>query len=169
VADEVATTKAAAVPDQVPNAFPDQVGFLLARAKMALQAAMDAELAPLGLTIAQYGTLAILAAKPGLSSAELARECCVSPQSTAALVQRLATDGCLSRRPHPVHGRVIELRVTSKGKGLLARASGTVDRVERELLLCELSPEEQDHLRELLRRVLSRSRMRGVAAPGSSR
>jgi len=165
----LATTNGASVPDRAPTAFSDRLGFLLAKAKMAIQAVMDAELAPLGITIAQYGMLTILAAKPGLSSAELARECCVSPQSTATLVARLAAEGCLSRRPHPRHGRVIELRVTPKGRGLLARASGTVDRVEHELLLCELSPEEQDHLRELMRRVLNRSRTRGMAPPPSKR
>ncbi len=121
---------------------------------------MDAELAPLGLTIAQYGTLTILAANPGLSSAELARACSVSPQSTAALVQRLAGEGYVSRRPHPVHSRVIELRVTPKGRAVLARASGTVDRVEGELLLSELDQEDRAHLRDVMRRVLTRSRSR---------
>lgn len=144
-------------------AYPDRVGFLLAKAHLALQAALDAELAPLDLTIAQYGTLTILADNPGLSSAELARACCVSPQSTAALVARLAAEGHLSRRPHAVHRRVIELRVTPKGKALLAKASGPVDRVENELILSELSHKEADQLRALLRRVLDRSRTRGVA------
>lgn len=149
-------------PSQPLVDYSNRLGFLMAQAHRALQCAMDAELAPLGLTIAQFGTLTILAAHPGLSSAELSRQCCVSPQSTAALVQRLEAEGCLCRRPHPLHGRVIELRITAKGRRLLYRASAVVDRLERDLLLGWLSAEEQDHLRQVLRHVLDRSRSRAL-------
>lgn len=117
---------------------------------------MDAELAPVGITVAQFGTLAALAANPGQSSAELARACSVSPQSMAALVRRLEAEGWAARRPDSRHGRVIELRVTPRGRAALARAAPIVDRVEAQVVLADLSEADQRVLRQALTGLIER-------------
>jgi hypothetical protein len=54
-------------------------GFLLVQAWHALRAAMDTALRPHDLTPFQYGALSVLARDPGLSGADLARACNLTP------------------------------------------------------------------------------------------
>jgi DNA-binding MarR family transcriptional regulator len=147
-------------PVRLPADFAFPLGFLLAKTHVGLRAIADAALAPYGLTIVQFSFLSILTANPGKSSAELAREFCVSPQSVAPLVGRLEADGYIERRPHPLHGRVIECWMTPKGAAILEKAKPVVVRAESEVLLDELSLEELKVLEGLLFRVLDRVRTR---------
>lgn len=150
---------------RLPSDFPCPVGFLLAKTHVGLRAAVDAVLAAHHLTIVQFNFLSILAANPGKSSAELARVFCVSPQSVAPLVVRLEAEGYIERRPHPVHGRVIECWMTPKGNEVLEITRPIIAGVESDLLLAELDPEELKTLEALLYRVLDRVRPRQNGPP----
>jgi DNA-binding MarR family transcriptional regulator len=92
-----------------------RLGFLLVQAHRSLRNAMDAALRPSGLTSAQFGTLSVIVREPGLSAADLARVVPVTPQAMNLLVTALERDGLVERRPHPTHGRILEIHPTDAG------------------------------------------------------
>lgn len=148
----------------VPADHPCGLGFLLDKVHTGMRSVMDAELAPLDLTIVQFALLVVAAANPGRSSAELARGFGVSPQAMAALVARSEASGYLDRRPHPVHGRLIECWVTEKGAEAIEAARPVVSRVESQLLLGVLSEQERSSLVSILAKVLQGLRASGMCA-----
>jgi len=107
------------------------VGYELKRAENALRRAMEEALGRLGITVAQYATLRALEEAPGVSSAELARRSFVTPQTMHAVVRELEGRGLVERNPHAWHGRVLELKLTTDGNDLLAKARREVRRLER--------------------------------------
>lgn len=129
----------------------ERLGYELKRAQRALRGAMDDALAPLGLTTPQYAGLAVLEETPGISSAELARRCFVTPQTMNAIVAGLERRGLLERRAHAVHGRILETTLTNEGAVLLRRAHEQVRAIETRMT-SQLSGREQRQLFELLAR-----------------
>lgn len=163
----VDTTDADGYYPPVPVDHPCGLGFLLGKVHVGMRSVMDAELAPLDLTIVQFSLLVVAAANPGRSSAELARGFGVSPQAMAALVARSEASGYLDRRPHPVHGRLIECWVTDKGREAIEAARPVVSRVESQLLLGVLSEDERNSLGFILAKVLQGLRASGVCLSGA--
>lgn len=106
---------------------------LLWQTQHLVEQALDAALAPLGLSTTLVGTLGFVVRQPGISTADLARLARVRPQSAAYAVTRLERAGLLERTPHPVHGRVMRLHATDEGRRLLLRAEAVADETEREL------------------------------------
>ena len=102
----------------------DRPGYLLKRAHQAFCTATDAALRPHGVTNAQYAALAILEQAEGLSGAELARRCFVTPQTMNEIVVGLERSGLVARRPHATHGRVLEASLTQRGRRSWPRATG---------------------------------------------
>ncbi len=101
----------------------------LKRAEQAMRAAIDDALAPQGITAAQFGVLAALAAAPGSTSAELARACLVTAQSMHEVIRTLADRDLVDRTRRD--GRSSSLAVTPAGHELLQAAGSVVDRVEQ--------------------------------------
>lgn len=129
------------------------LGYDLKRAQQASRAAADEQLAALGLTAPQYLTLALIEENPGMSSAELARQAFVTPQTMNAIVLGLESRGLLSRSAHPVHGRILESRLTRSGRTLLERGRKVMVAVN-ERATAPLSAAELRTLRELLARCI---------------
>ena len=73
-----------------------------------------------GLSVNQYATLSVLDRRSGLSNAQLARRALVSPQSMNEVLLSLEERGLVRRRAHPDHGRILQTRLTAKGRKLLA-------------------------------------------------
>lgn len=122
------------------------------KAEQATQQAKDLAVARGGLTKAQYNALLILDDAPGLTSAELARRCFVSPQAMNETVNRLDRDGYVERRRHPTHTHVVEVVLTTDGRRSLRRADTQVNALEQRIRQA-LSLEEQALLSNLLARV----------------
>jgi DNA-binding MarR family transcriptional regulator len=72
------------------------VGYALKRAQHALHSTMDAELRDYGLSVSQYACLEILAARPHISNADLARDAFVSRQAMHQLLSGLTAAGLVS-------------------------------------------------------------------------
>lgn len=125
------------------------LGYLLKQVHTALRSAMDAALRPLGITVAQYACLELLAQRPGLSNSELARGTFVSRQSMNVLLQALERDGLVSRPEQPVAGRTLPVKLTPLGSKRLKAASEAANAVERRFRR-GLTADEQQHLRALL-------------------
>jgi DNA-binding MarR family transcriptional regulator len=118
------------------------VGYALKRAAAALRAAMDAELRGHGLSVPQYACLELLAQRPGLSNAELARGAFVTRQAMHQLLAGLRAAGLVTGDGE---GRGTRLALTTAGAERLARASGAVAAVQ-ERMLASLSPGERERL-----------------------
>ncbi len=123
-----------------------RVGYQMKRAEHSLRLEMDDALRELGLTTPQYAALSVLAEGPGLSGAEVARRCFVTPQTMNGVLVKLEGAGLVSRRAHPEHGRVLQAYPTRKGEELLVRAHRAVVQIEERMLS---GLERDDHLRLL--------------------
>lgn len=111
-----------------------RIGYALKRAQHALRQMMDASLRPLGLTTPQYAALAVLEEAPGMSGAELARRCFVTPQTMNEIVRGLQDRSLLVRGTEPRGARDIPLSLSPKGRALLKGAHQAVDEVEERML-----------------------------------
>jgi DNA-binding MarR family transcriptional regulator len=129
------------------------VGYLLMCVHRALRAAIDETLRPHGFTLPQVTVMFALARKSGLSTAELARRAFVTPQAMGEVLAGLEAKGCVIRRAHDSHGRILPTELTEAGiearalcHEILAKAEG--------LMLSGLSAEERQSLGALLERCL---------------
>lgn len=91
---------------------------------------MDEKLRPQGVTTAQLQVLKAISQEPGMSGAQLARYCYVTPQSAQTLLKGLERDGWIVRSKNRVNDRVLNASLTAEGKKLLVSA-------ERELKVIE--------------------------------
>ena len=138
----------------IVSAIPPAQRILTAikKAEQATQQAKDEAVARGGLTKAQYNALLILNDAPGLTSAELARRCFVTPQAMNETVNRLDRDGYIERRRHPTHSHVVEVLLTDDGTESLRRADTEVNALETDIRQA-LTLDEQRTLQDLLARV----------------
>lgn len=127
----------------------EPLGFLLYRVMAALRPQVAAELKPLGLGLPEFVCLRILAARPGLTSAELARGTNVSAQAANQVLLALENRGALARSASTPAGRAMPAQLTRSGKTLLKRADAAV-KVAEQQVLGHLSADERNQLKELL-------------------
>ena len=105
-------------------------GYLLRQAWQKFHVAMDNALRPQGLSGAQYAVLSVLARDPGSSGADLARACNNTPQAMNGVLVALEREGLVERHPHPTHGRILQVTLTSEGQQRLAAAHPAVRELE---------------------------------------
>jgi len=128
----------------------ERVGWVLKRAQQALRGAMDEALRRRGLTTAQYAVLNALEEAPGLSGAEVARRCFVTPQTMNEIVGHLEAGGLVERRRGD-DARVLRAYLTAAGQDLLGACHQVVAAIE-ERMVSGLSPRERQQLLDGLRR-----------------
>jgi DNA-binding MarR family transcriptional regulator len=109
------------------------IGYLLHQTWGTLRGAMHAILRPLGLTAVQYGVLSVLAREPGCSGADLARAINTTPQATNGVLATLEREQLIERHPHPTHGRILRITLTSEGQRRLDAANPAVRALEAEI------------------------------------
>jgi DNA-binding MarR family transcriptional regulator len=122
------------------------IGYSLKRVTWALRSAMDARLRAFDLTVPQYASLELLAQRPGLSNADLARGVFVTRQATHQLLAGLKQAGLVEVTGS---GRDQRLSVTTTGARKLTDASRAIATIERRML-AGLSTADQDALRASL-------------------
>lgn len=126
-------------------------GYVLKVVERLQRREMDHVLAKIGLTTPQYAALSVLANRPGVSNAELARRSFVTAQTMTDILRVLHRDGRVTRTPHPDHGRIIQYQLTGDGERLRALADIEIRAIER-AMLSALSEEEQATLLGMLMR-----------------
>jgi DNA-binding MarR family transcriptional regulator/predicted RNA-binding protein len=122
------------------------VGYALKRAQHALHSTMDGELRDYGLSVSQYACLEILAARPRISNADLARDAFVTRQAMHQLLTGLQATGLVSAAGQ---GRSQRYTLTAKGRTRLSTASSTVAGIEQRMLAM-LSRAEREQLHRQL-------------------
>lgn len=130
------------------------MGYALKEVSAALRTAMEEVLRPLGMNVTRYACLELLAQRPGMSSAELARRAFVTRQSMNALLQALEQEGYVSRPSEAPVGKVLPTTLTDAGRRSLQQATVAVRSVEL-AMMTGLTPDEQrstfDALRTMVR------------------
>src|SRR5450432_3981178 len=112
--------------------------------------ALDARLAAVGTTLAQWDALRAIGRLPGASAHTLAVQTFQSDQAFGTLANRLEAQGLINRRPG--QGRRIEHRLTPAGEAILA-ASQPVASSVMESSFASLSEDERSILLDLLLRI----------------
>jgi DNA-binding MarR family transcriptional regulator len=105
-------------------------GFLLRQAWVELRAALEGVLREHGITPPQYGALSVLARDAPMSGADLARASSTTAQATNGVVATLEREGLVERRPHPTHGRILEVFLSDEGKRRVEAANPAVRELE---------------------------------------
>jgi DNA-binding MarR family transcriptional regulator len=131
------------------------LGYLLKQASVALRAAMEEVLGPLGMTVTHYACLELLAQRPGLSNSELARGAFVTRQSMNVLLQALERDGYVTRPAQAPVGKVLPTRLTPRGRRSLEKATVAVRSVELRMLAGMTDAEQSEAVRILLKMIHS--------------
>ncbi|MGW5053099.1 MarR family winged helix-turn-helix transcriptional regulator [Actinokineospora sp. NPDC004072] len=130
-----------------------ELGATLRSAEHAISTETAALLRTLDLTVRQYSTMLVLAERPDLSGAHLARLCLVTPQSMAAVLGKLAERDFIERTPSQVHERVLLARLSAKGWAALRKADALTEAAGARLR-DTLRPAERRQLRDYLLRVI---------------
>jgi DNA-binding MarR family transcriptional regulator len=107
--------------------------YLLKRAELAVRGCIEVALAEVDLTPSQFFILVLVKSGEATSSAELAREMGVLPQSMTELIAPLEQRGAIARRPDPENNRILRIGLTAAGERLFARGAEVGKRIEREL------------------------------------
>jgi MarR family transcriptional regulator, organic hydroperoxide resistance regulator len=94
---------------------------------------MDEALRPQGVTTAQLHVLKTLHNEPGVSGAQLARACYVTPQSAQSLLKGLETGGWIVRVKDKVNDRILVARLTPSGEELLETAETAARVIEKKV------------------------------------
>ena len=130
------------------------IGLSVKRLQMRHHRALNAELAPLGISLVQWDALRHLDENPGASLHDLALLTFQSDQSFGTLAGRMIQRGLIERVPGP--GRAVRHRLTEKGNALRQDGDAIVERVLRESFV-SLTPAQLATFDELLTTVLAQS------------
>lgn len=148
-----AVRAAAAVYD--PNAFEPRraAGRLIGQVKMALTDALDEELAPLGITAAQYVILVSLAEAGSGSTSVLCRSVSYDQGAMTRMIDRLEKKGLVRRARSADDRRRVNLELTAEGKTVYPKLLAGAAHVQNRLLR-GFTKAEVRTLEALLRRML---------------
>jgi DNA-binding MarR family transcriptional regulator len=100
---------------------------------IAYKAALEESLGPYGLTLPQLRLLHAVAEREDVSSAAIARECHVTPQTLQAMMTRAAREGWILRERSANNQRILTASLTPKGRRLLDRGEQFVRRIEEQM------------------------------------
>jgi DNA-binding MarR family transcriptional regulator len=128
------------------------IGLSVKRLQMRHHRALDAGLAPLGVSLVQWDALRHLDENPGASLHDLAVLTFQSDQSFGTLAGRMIQRGLIERVPGP--GRAVRHRLTDRGRSLRHEGDAIVERV-LEVSFATLTPAELSTLDSILLRVLA--------------
>jgi DNA-binding MarR family transcriptional regulator len=136
-----------------PRRTEESLGKLLKRSEQTLLRAKSTAVKSVGVTLPQYVALAELSQRPGITGAELARACLVSPQAMMVVLKAMEEQGLVERTQHPRHQTVLEIHLTSVGREALSAARKRAEPIEQRIAKA-LSSQEIQTLRVLLLRCI---------------
>jgi DNA-binding MarR family transcriptional regulator len=106
---------------------------MMKRILIHFRSQMDEKLRPQGVTTAQLQVLKVIRDHPGVSGAQLARSCYVTPQSAQSLLRGLEEGEWIVRSKDHGNDRILTIRLTSEGEKLLLSAEKTARVIEKKL------------------------------------
>ena len=103
------------------------IGGLLGRVKIEIGATLDAELAPLDITGAQFVILMSIALGEADSACELCKGISYDPGAMTRMLDRLERRGLVRRVAHPNDRRTSNLELTAEGRAVYPQVAGVRD------------------------------------------
>ncbi|UVE16213.1 MarR family transcriptional regulator [Pseudomonas sp. LS44] len=100
----------------------NQLCFALYSTSLAMTKVYKPLLQALNLTYPQYLAMLVLWERDGITVGELSQRLLTDPGSVTPLLKRLEVEGLLSRTRSSADERVVELRLTAKGRSLQQQA-----------------------------------------------
>ncbi|MGW2745970.1 MarR family winged helix-turn-helix transcriptional regulator [Streptomyces sp. NPDC001450] len=131
-----------------------RLGHTIKRAEQALISRKTQALREFDLTVPQYSILLLLSVSDGMSAAQLARECLVTPQTVATVLANLEKTGLIAREPSQLHQKVVVNRITRSGRAVAKKADKAALQVEG-ALNAAFEPEERARFEEYLERAIA--------------
>ncbi|WP_068166426.1 MarR family winged helix-turn-helix transcriptional regulator [Rhodococcus phenolicus] len=122
-----------AVNNSLSDVLDDRLGTHIRRISRLIIDAKAAALRPLDLTVPQYATLLSVRHLEPTSAAQLARTGQGTPQATATMLSTLESKGLISRRPSPMHQKLVEVRLTTLGTKVIEEADDLAAGIEAKL------------------------------------
>ena len=110
------------------------VGYLVNRVRTALLDAMDAELAPLDITAAQYIIMAQVAYGLADSASQICKSISYDPGAMTRMIDRLEAKGLVRRVRSAEDRRAVNLELTPEGKAAFPKMRASVVVVLNRLL-----------------------------------
>ena len=145
---------------------PARLMYLVTRLQWALRSRLFEITTRFDLTPKQYTALSLLAQRPGMSSATLARLTNVTPQAANEMVGLLERKRFLARSADQNDARRLEMKLTGAGRDALAGCDGLIDRLETDVF-DTLDSTEQANLRGALLTCLQATDPAAPARTGS--
>jgi DNA-binding MarR family transcriptional regulator len=130
-------------PPTEPTMASARTSLVIRRLQMVIGLQMEGILRPLDLTPGQYTLLSMVARRPALSAAQLARRLQVRPPTMAELISPLERKKWISRREDEDNRRVLRVSITAAGREVLARSDHLMDGLEAKLFDV-LAPAERE-------------------------
>jgi DNA-binding MarR family transcriptional regulator len=111
--------------------LPVRTTYMIARLSRLVQRELEQRLVDFELSVPEFTTLSVLARRPGLSNAQLARRAYITPQSMQDVLHSLEVRGLVKRSADPRNKRVLQARLTVHGRRLTLRADAVAGDVEQ--------------------------------------
>jgi DNA-binding MarR family transcriptional regulator len=146
----------APVRTRLPRGVADRPALLMHKLGNEVLRRAEGPLDEMGLSGREYVILAVLDSDAPRSQAELAALCGLLPAQVVAVVDELERDELAERRRDDVDRRRSVVRMTAKGRRLLAHADALAARIEDELL-GHLDAGQRARLHEVLREAMEAS------------
>lgn len=108
--------------------------YVIGRVNQGIRREMRLRLARWKLSVQEFTTLSVLASRPGLSNAQLARRSLVTPQSMIEILTKLEARGLVRREVDPSHGRILRAELTAAGRTLIGEAVPAIQRIQDGML-----------------------------------
>jgi DNA-binding MarR family transcriptional regulator len=141
---------------RLPRGVADRPALLMHKLGNELLRRAERPLEEMGLNGREYLTLAVLDSDAPRSQAVLAGLCGLLPAQVVAVIDDLEREGLAERTRDEVDRRRSVVRITAKGRRLLARADALAGRIEDELL-GHLDAGQRARLHEVLREAMEAS------------
>ncbi|MGN5239208.1 MULTISPECIES: MarR family transcriptional regulator [unclassified Rhodococcus (in: high G+C Gram-positive bacteria)] len=119
--------------NSLSEVLDDRLGTHIRRIARLIIDAKASALRPLDLTVPQYATLLSIRHLEPTSAAQLARTGMGTPQATGTMLSTLESKGLISRRPSPMHQKLVEVRLTTLGAKAIEEADDLAAGIEAKL------------------------------------
>lgn len=129
-------------------------GVLASEVARLYSAELQRQLAPLGLTSAQFLVLSEIGGRDGLTQRDLTERLGVEQATMANTLNRMQRDGLIERRPHPEDGRAQIVMATAPARELVT-AAGTIAKQVNDQVLAALPSAERELFLSMLMRMVT--------------
>jgi DNA-binding MarR family transcriptional regulator len=132
------------------NSIP--LGRLMANVCRLQATRMDQLMERIGLYRGQALLLHLLSERDGLTHSEVAEKLCVSPSAATKVIRRLEELRYLQRQADPADARIWRVYLKDEGRAVIDQIHAAFHQIHL-VMLSDISPDEQDQLRDILGRI----------------